>query len=197
MTPRPLAALAALGFFAALLVHCGFRDVVVADLPAVPTGGDGDGDEDDTSSCTKNSDCTPTQYCSHPCTEASGHCRKRPTHCDDDGPSVCGCDGITYWSDCVRAEHGTAGSTAGQCTNPVACNAANACPAGATCAYLVGDDNACTNVTVGSCWATPDACPTDLTATWAACSGGTGCVDLCTALTSGAAYRHAGSAACQ
>jgi hypothetical protein len=183
---------------AILLAHCSAKEIVVAEIAADPTSADGDSDGDD-NVCQSNADCTPNEYCAHSCDTGAGHCRKRPLHCDDDGPSVCGCDGITYWSDCVRAEHGVPGSTSGQCRDAgLACDEHQACPSGATCAYLVDADAACATVSVGSCWFPPDTCPTGGNLSWAACSGAARpCVDMCTVLKSGVRYQHLGSSACQ
>lgn len=56
--------------------------------------------------------CPTTSYCRYEveylcgATDGSGLCTERPDFCDDIFSPVCGCDGMTYSSECVAAQSG-------------------------------------------------------------------------------------------
>ncbi|HEX3849595.1 MAG TPA: hypothetical protein VHW01_01440, partial [Polyangiaceae bacterium] len=76
------------------MTSCATDDIVVATIeqaaPSEP-------------SCTSNADCQPTAYCDKAgCNVSIGSCRLRPLLCDLNSSPRCGCDGVTYWNDCLR-----------------------------------------------------------------------------------------------
>jgi hypothetical protein len=114
--------------------------------------------------------------------------------CNDQLAPVCGCDGVTYWNDCIRAQNGVPSSMDLPCrTNEaLACRAATDCPvAGASCARLIGPSAPCPPDVAGACWVLPPICPASsllgprLSLAMVACVTRPGtCDDLCTAVRS-------------
>lgn len=82
--------------------------------------------------CNDNSDCPSDQYCaaSDSCFEL-GTCQPRPTACEPDPQSVCGCDGETYGNACLAAEAGVRVSGLGvcDCETNAECSAVEYCDA--------------------------------------------------------------------
>jgi hypothetical protein len=171
-----------------LATSCATDDVVVATLkPAVPSE----------PSCASNADCQPTAYCDKAgCTDASGSCRLRPLLCDSNSSPDCGCDGVTYWNDCLRKQSGVASATDGECTTAAAtCISPDAsdCPVvGASCARLLPRGPDCSEDTIGACWMLPADCPPVLGSTerWRACSAANACDDTCVAIRSGEPHQR-------
>jgi hypothetical protein len=162
---------------------CAPEDVVVADLPAHLDGGS-------VHHCFDDEDCHGNAFCAHAsCDAPDGHCQMRPPFCDSARQVVCGCDGVTYWNDCLRRLAGTTLSTADYCATPATCDAAHACPSGAWCAHLVPSSGRCDQDDVGMCWVLPPTCAPD-DVRWQACSGASECVDTCTAIRSGLPYHQ-------
>ena len=123
-----------------------------------------------------------------------GTCRDGGAACDDQLEPVCGCDGITYWNDCIRAQRGVPSSTQLPCRNDsLACRDASDCGvAGASCARLIGPGAPCPPDIAGACWVLPPICPASslleprLSLATIACVPQPGtCDDLCTAVRSG------------
>lgn len=65
--------------------------------------------------CTVNSDCSSSEYCLRRGCKGEGKCATRPQACVDIWAPVCGCDGVTYNSDCEAAAAGVGFVTKGVC----------------------------------------------------------------------------------
>jgi hypothetical protein len=65
--------------------------------------------------------CSNTEYCAYAegdlcgAADAEALCKPRPVACDDIYAPVCGCDRMTYPSDCDAAMHGSGVYTSGPC----------------------------------------------------------------------------------
>jgi hypothetical protein len=171
---------------------CNGSDVVLATLPA--------GDDAATPvRCEGDGDCPAGAYCDKAsCDAASGTCEIVPATCDNNEMPSCGCDGVTYFNDCLRKAGGIASSTAMSCQLGVAqtCGGTSdaKCPTGAVCAQLTrtGPPPCPTNV-IGECWVLPPQCPAagPMDMKWSPCGPGAQCVDTCTAIASGGVYQNA------
>ena len=170
---------------------CGTGDVVVAELDSASNA----------HPCRMNAECAPTAYCAKAtCSDTSGSCLLRPLMCDNTdamAAASCGCDGVTYWNDCLREQSGVAAHTDGECAASAAmCSSADAagCPTpGASCARLLPGGPACPADTIGACWVLPPDCPMMMPGTgtrWLACDGSNSCDDTCAAIRSGMPHRH-------
>jgi hypothetical protein len=217
--PRPLAtfALGLAGLLGGLLAAgCSPTDVVVADRPAAgghagqggsggsagSAGQGGAGGGPETDDCTSNADCGPTDLCArHDCDAAAGHCEPLPLSCGAEEGNVCGCDGVSYWNDCLRKQAGTTASTPGRCDkNARKCGGPmhQECPIeGASCAQLQGPPGPCLDpLAPGVCWLLPAACPPATDTGWEPCGQASPmpppmpCVPLCEAIRAGTPHRH-------
>jgi hypothetical protein len=166
---------------------CGVDDVVVARQTAESMNGP----------CMDSLDCSPVAFCAKPtCGAAEGECQPRPVLCDDQSATMCGCDGVNYWNDCLRRQNGIPASTPGECGGPYApCGGhrGTACPtAGALCARLApGSAGYCDPELAGVCWVLPPECPPDDGGTlWQSCGQRPSfCVDVCQAIRSETPFR--------
>lgn len=60
-----------------------------------------------TCECTINADCATDEYCNAITCDGPGVCESRPATCPPpEGPSVTGCDGVVYDSECFAAAEG-------------------------------------------------------------------------------------------
>jgi hypothetical protein len=151
--------------------------------------------------CTTLSDCPAGSYCSmNACGDAAGTCDYFPAHCEDGAQPVCGCDGITYFNDCLRRAAGVPASTPGRCSfiTALVCGGHGdvPCPEGSRCAQLLGlrDRDCPPHDAPGTCWVVPFNCPppTALDDPWVECGlPGGRCVDVCSAIKSGIPHRLA------
>jgi hypothetical protein len=195
----------AVALVGAVFVGCPAVDVVVAQqsLPDASEAGPPSTDGG-MRTCTSMGDCAPEEYCQKDtCDSAEGVCLRTPFNCPSafEG-GVCGCDGVLYWNDCLRARDGVP-SSATECGHVVAyCGDSKqpACPVrDAVCALY--DPNGGGNCALGRgrCWVLPDTCPADAggpngPAGPPAASCGPPpfmCMDLCDALSSGNPYGRA------
>ena len=136
--------------------------------------------------CADSSTCLAGQFCEKAaCGEALGHCLQRPPVCDGEARPECGCDGVTYWNDCLRRLAGVESKVdRGPCRNPRACDTGSRCPEGASCARVVFP-NECGRVIAGACWVVPDNCEGGMPEHYYACGGPmTQCLDSCAAIRS-------------
>jgi hypothetical protein len=173
---------------AVLVCSCGTDDVVVATLPV-------DGGAGDETDCTSNDDCPPIAFCARErCGDARGVCQVRPFMCDPQGPPTCGCDGVSYWNDCLRQQYGESASTPGSCARGAAtCTDESAldCPMpGAACAKLLPPNASCEGDAVGACWILPVDCPMGgPSERWSSCGDRPDCRDTCAAIRTGLPHR--------
>jgi hypothetical protein len=146
--------------------------------------------------CATNTDCHASELCAKSsCDQPTGACRRRPLFCDPQGSPSCGCNGVTYWNDCLREQGGVEAATMGECTDvaaPCSDPRASDCPVpGASCARLLPAEADCSADAAGVCWILPAICPADLPADfWISCADSTLCVDTCTAIRSSVTHQH-------
>jgi hypothetical protein len=142
--------------------------------------------------CVADTDCSPGWVCDKPgCQAPSGLCVPWPAICDPSPKPVCGCDGVTYWNDCIRLQS----PSHAQLQGPDQCRAtACACEVGsdchvpyASCAHLMAPGEMCGHG-MGACWVLPPTCaPSADSKMWRECkppdAGPAGpCLDTCSAI---------------
>ena len=159
------------------------------------SGGHADGG---TTNCMVTSDCPDGQFCSkNSCATLVGTCEDRPTTCDNTESPVCGCDGITYWNDCIRRQHGEEASFNGKCDDATAMHCGGianlqCAEPWATCAFVFQNKNMCSMMDPrGNCWALPDTCPqVVIGGNLRACGPGpsTACSGTCKAIMAGGTW---------
>jgi hypothetical protein len=180
------------------LAGCGSEDIVVANI--APSDADADtSDVPDVKqdvpgpTCRSNGDCEPNEYCERPeCVAPKGGCQLRPIFCSPDRNVVCGCDGVTYWNDCLRRQRGATLAALGECKVPAKCRFGNECPGpAASCARIVPGGQPCPPDLLGFCWVLPEVCPPpDLgEPTVLECGPANTCRTPCDAIRSGAPHR--------
>ena len=173
---------------------CEAQDVVVATIDV--DSGVADGAALGPGQCRTNDQCSATELCAKTdCLQSVGSCHKRPLLCDSIGPPTCGCDGVTYWNDCLRERSGASASSPGECSVNVAkCNdpAASACPVGgASCSRLVPPGR-CSPDVEGACWVLPSSCPAGVPSDhWTSCGDPRTCDETCAAIRSGLPHQLA------
>jgi len=179
-----------IGAIAAALLGtaCAATDVVVAELAEDDAGSAADASCDGPE-CNGGHD-----HCRQPDCTLPDACDPRPDTCDDDLNAVCGCDGITYWNDCLRRQNGVPASTRDPChDSAVTCDVDDDCGPGAVCAHLVPYGSRCSEPQRATCWVLPTSCPSFDPDTWVPCGRQYArCVDTCRAIRSGELHRHAG-----
>ncbi|MBN1608790.1 MAG: hypothetical protein JW940_19340 [Polyangiaceae bacterium] len=183
----------------------------VAGMPSGPQGGTtgiggraeaaGQGSGGAAVACATDAECASGWFCHKPdCAAALGQCEPREVFCDARPNPVCGCDGTTYWNECIWRQVGTGSFLDGECgASARACNSRTDCGSTvAACARLYFQYPTCpalngwTELPPGLCWVTPARCdPGATTDRWIFCPPpGTTlpppsqriCMDTCTAL---------------
>lgn len=189
---RRFAIVTLLASSAVLLFACAPNDVVVADIPQE----DG-GKPSQQAPCVSDKDCAANQFCDRDtCGAETGHCRNEPPYCDGRTDNECGCDGITYWNDCLRAQAGVSKSAEGPCAGGAMCGAGSGgCNGSAKCGRLVFHDGDCSADPPGQCWVLPDTCPPD-DSHWLSCTPASPCTSVCDAIKSEQPYFHAEGQSC-
>lgn len=144
--------------------------------------------------CASRADCMPGWRCEKPrCTEPMGECSPPPpVFCEPEPLPVCGCDGVTYWNDCIRRQTGAQLQATGECSaTAFACEVGADCEMPfASCAHLVQGGETCHSSSTGACWVLPPRCmPNAADApTWQECRPPDvppgPCVDTCLAIAS-------------
>lgn len=183
---------------AAALFACAPEEITVATIPAEPDGGHPN--PRPPRRCSTNDDCPSDDFCDkHACGDVAGECDHRPTLCGSDGPPVCGCDGVTYFNDCLRRAFGVAVAGPGECIDTArVCNGPGAgdCPIGTFCARLLPPGAPCAPLPPpGRCWALPGECPaTPSGDRWVSCGPPPKlCLDTCNAIRTNAPMTRAGA----
>ncbi len=191
-----LASIAALAIVGAVAfaAACSDEPVVLATIPGDPNdGGARSGD----TRCVANSDCSEGSFCEkYDCDDTAGTCTPYPALCGDEEHTVCGCDGVTYFNDCLRRAAGISHGRLDECSaEAVTCGGPSntPCPGAAVCAKLLGFGGTCSGNEKGTCWVLPVTCPAPSHADrFDDCDpNGAQCVDACTAIKSGKTYLRA------
>ena len=180
------------------LVACESSDVIVADQRAAAGAAGAAGAPSVEGECAGLADCELDELCAGDCSGALGVCERRPITCPPEPAPVCGCDGVTYWNDCLRRQVGVRGATPGECVKGPRCGRPGdpACPPGAVCARVLPPMVACTEDAPGACWLVPQMCPKEEPAAkvFSPCGPGPGpmpmCWNACEALRSGVVVRR-------
>jgi hypothetical protein len=169
---------------------CSAHDVTLATLPS----GDDGSAPPPPPRCASNDDCPAGTYCEkEACGDPSGTCLLHPAECDDSEKPVCGCDGVTYFNQCLRQWWGIASETPDPCLVPNCGGpSGGACGEGQQCAQLGGMGPIhCSPMAEGSCWVLPSHCPpaSDATNLWDSCQAPEQhCVPTCDAVRAGGPY---------
>jgi hypothetical protein len=112
--------------------------------------------------CASRADCPPNWLCEkESCDAPMGECRPPPpVFCPNEPDPVCGCNGVTYWNDCIRRQFGIQREAVGECSvTACACEVAADCDAPfASCAHLVQGGETCHSSGTGACWVLPPQC---------------------------------------
>lgn len=116
--------------------------------------------------------CAKSEYCNFPVATAcgsgdqTGTCTRIPEICDAIADPVCGCDNVTYSSECVAASKGTSVLHKGACepaTGGVTCGGliGAPCPKGQACIFSVEAKCGSFDMT-GTCQNTGGGCPKNI-----------------------------------
>jgi hypothetical protein len=172
----------------------GFGDSGAAGLPnsAGAPGGGGSGP----TTCGDDAECMPGWLCEKQgCQATTGVCVPWPVFCPPNPSPVCGCDGVTYWNDCIRLQSHARLEAFDQCrATACTCEVGTDCLVPyASCSHLLPPGAMCGHG-MGACWVLPPHCdPSADSKMWRECKppdpGETAaCVDTCTAIASEHSY---------
>jgi hypothetical protein len=200
---RALACAAAMALVATAAA-CADDRIVLAHLAADggnPGGGDDGGSPGGSGApCKSIDDCPHGSFCNkQACGDPTGSCAVIPTNCGGDHDLVCGCDGVTYFNDCLRQQRRVESKIDGECPIdgpiPVAqCYPGTPCDGDALCAELYFGGPDCPPGVGGKCWVLPNDCPPappQVTRFNVCGASPDQCVDSCLAIKSGQPYRPA------
>jgi Kazal-type serine protease inhibitor domain len=146
--------------------------------------------------CTSRDECPPDWECEKPsCDAAVGTCSPPASlFCEPEPAPVCGCDGVTYWNDCVRRQWGAQLASNEECSlSAFPCVTGDDCAVrpGASCARLVLGGSVCGgDAGPGKCWMLPTQCSPNFgdPRVWQECrppeASPAPCVDACLAILS-------------
>lgn len=196
----------------ALVPACADEEILLATLPPDAPGGA----PLDERRCVETTECPTRSFCARSkCGDVAGACAARPVVCEEAAAPVCGCNGITYWNDCLRRAAGVTAMMPGECTrSAVTCGGpgvpgpggpppapTGGCPADTVCARLLPPPplsppppDACPPDAPGTCWALPAVCPPSAGPDrWVACGppGANPCKTTCNAIRTGEPHRRA------
>ena len=158
-----------------------------------------DGGGTDSTECADDNDCMPGWLCEkRGCSEPTGACVPWPAFCLPNPAPVCGCDGVTYWNDCIRLRSHARLAAFDQCrATACRCDVGTDCvvPPGtyASCSHLLPFGAMCGRGS-GACWVLPPQCePNADFRRWRECRPPApgevpACVDTCTAIASEHTY---------
>jgi Kazal-type serine protease inhibitor domain len=109
--------------------------------------------------CVNNEGCRSDEVCiPTSCSDPRGTC-VRPSLCNAEQDPVCGCDGVTYFNDCLRRQQGMGFQHDGECDEKVArpCHPFLPCDPDTRCKMLLFN-RSCdpANFVPGKCWKIPD-----------------------------------------
>ena len=174
-----------------LVSACEAETILVASDQNGTTDSESDAGEFD---CETDRNCADDEYCQKAsCGASKGVCALRGPGCGAEQLPVCGCDGVTYFNDCLRKQRGVNLAHQGYCDRgPTRCGGrgGEACPSGAFCARVLRaprPDMACESDAPGVCWVLPTSCDAEPRAggdRFQRCNQPPECIDLCSAIRS-------------
>jgi hypothetical protein len=201
MNARLLAAL--------LCTACAEETILAAHDDRTRDAGDDSNDDDDGAAdgerCRSNDECDAQDFCDKDSCDAEyGTCVPTDGECAANAPPVCGCDGMTYFNDCIRRQHGASIASREPCRDSArTCGGSDRtpCDAPAYCARMSTPmsmmDGVCDPAALGQCWIMPARCNSEphegeghYLCHEGPGGGGPGggpdeCLDLCNAIISG------------